>query len=114
MLVIAHSIPLSGHLGTDKTRNRLLAHYYFWPNIYGDVQRFCATCPECQKTRRKLKHEKVALKPIPAVGVPFKKIRIDIVGPLPRSENGDRFILTIVDFSTRYPEAFAVPSQATG
>ena len=110
LLVIAHSIPLSGHLGTDKTRNRLLAHY-FWPNIYRDVQRFCATCPECQKTGRKLKHEKAALKPIPAVGVPFKKIGIDIVGPLPRSENGNRFILTIVDFSTRYPEAFAIPSQ---
>ena len=105
LLVIAHSIPLSGHLGTDKkTRNRLLAHY-FWPYIYRDVQRFCATCPECQKTGRKLKHEKVALKPIPTVRVPFKKIGIDIVGPLPRSENGNRFILTIVDFSTRYPEA---------
>ena len=75
LLVIAHSIPLSGHLGTDKTRNRLLAHY-FWPNIYRDVQRFCATCPECQKTGRKLKHEKAALKPIPAVGVPFKRLEL--------------------------------------
>ena len=108
LLTIAHSIPLAGHLGVDKTRDRLLAHY-FWPNIYKDVQQFCSTCPECQKTGRKLRSEKAALKPIVPIGVPFKKI--GIVGPLPRSNKGNRFILTVADFATRYPEAFPIPSQ---
>ena len=110
LLTIAHSIPLAGHLGVDKTRDRLLAHY-FWPNIYKDVQQFCSTCPECQKTGRKLRSEKAALKPIVPIGVPFKKIGIDIVGPLPRSNKGNRFILTVADFATKYPEAFPIPSQ---
>ena len=103
LLTIAHSIPLAGHLGVEKTRDRLLAHY-FWPNIYKDVQQFC-------KTGRKLRSEKAALKPILPTGIPFKKIGIDIVGPLPRSNKGNRFILTVADFATRYPEASPIPSQ---
>ena len=87
---------MAGHLGIDKTRERLLAHY-FWPNIYQYVRDFCATCPECQKTGRKLKSEKAALKPIPAVGTPFKKIGIDILGLLPRTESKNRYVLTVVD-----------------
>lgn len=112
ILMLAHSIPLAGHLGVDKTRDRILAHY-FWPRIYLDVNQFCNTCPECQKTGRKLKSEKAPLKPVPPIGTPFRKIGIDIVGPLPRSHNGNRYILTVVDYATRYPEAFAIPSQTT-
>ena len=36
---------------------------------------------------------------------PFKKIAINIVGELPRSTSGYKYILTIVDYATRYPEA---------
>ena len=37
---------------------------------------------------------------------PFKRIAIDIVGPLPVCINtGNRFILTIIDHCTHFPEA---------
>ena len=36
--------------------------------------------------------------------VPFERIAMDIVGPLPRSRSGN--ILVICDYATRYPEAF--------
>ena len=32
---------------------------------------------------------------------PFQRIAMDLVGPLPRSKNGNRFILTICDYATR-------------
>ena len=35
---------------------------------------------------------------------------MDLVGPLPRSKNGNRFILIICDYATRYPEAIPLPS----
>jgi transposase InsO family protein len=37
---------------------------------------------------------------------PFKKIRIDFVGPLPRSKKGNEYILTVSDCFTRWLEAF--------
>ena len=42
---------------------------------------------------------------MPLIDKPFKRVAIDLVGPIsPPSEEGHRYILTLVDFSTRYPE----------
>ena len=41
---------------------------------------------------------------------PFKKIAMDIVGPLPRSRSGNRYVLVICDYATRYPEAIPLRS----
>eukprot|EP00731_Ephydatia_muelleri_P008113 Em0004g451a len=35
---------------------------------------------------------------------------MDIVGPLPRSRSGNKFILVVCDYATRYPEAVAMKS----
>jgi hypothetical protein len=43
---------------------------------------------------------------MPLSVVPFQRVAVDLVGPLiPSSERGHRFILVVVDFATRYPEA---------
>ena len=112
LLTVAHAIPLAGHMGIEKSRERLLAHF-FWPNIYEDVRNFCNSCPECQKSTGKVLDPPAKLQPIPPMGLPFRKIFIDIVGPLPRSENGYRYILSIVDLNTRYPEAVPLKTQTT-
>ena len=49
---------------------------------------------------------KVPLEKMPLIDKPFKRVAIDLVGPISLpSEEGHRYILTLVDFSTRYPEA---------
>ncbi|XP_061094914.1 phenolphthiocerol/phthiocerol polyketide synthase subunit C-like [Conger conger] len=45
--------------------------------------------------------------------VPFCRITMDIVGPLPKSSRGHRYILVVVDYTTRYPEALPLRA-ATG
>ena len=43
---------------------------------------------------------------IPVVDVPFKRMAVDLIGPIePASEARHRYILTLVDYATRYPEA---------
>ena len=45
---------------------------------------------------------------------PFQRIAIDLIGPIaPITEQGHRYILTIVDFATRYPEAIPLKSVET-
>ena len=40
----------------------------------------------------------------------FKRVAVDLIGPLsPVSDRGNRYILTMVDFATQYPEAVALP-----
>ena len=42
---------------------------------------------------------------------PFEKIAIDIVGPLPITEDGSRFILTMQDDLTKYSYAIPIPNH---
>jgi len=101
---------LAGHLGIKKTRDRILQHS-FWPVIFDDVAMYCKSCPVCQTSSSKGKSAKVSLVSIPPIGIPFQRIAIDFVGPLPLTENKNRYLLVIVDCATRYPEAVALKNQ---
>ena len=107
VLRLAHEVPMAGHLGVTKTKDRILQRYY-WPGVFQDVANYCRSCELCQRStpRRPMRAEMI---PLPLVTRPFERIAMDLVGPLPRTRNGNRFILTIVDYATRYPEAVALP-----
>ncbi|GFT64064.1 retrovirus-related Pol polyprotein from transposon opus [Trichonephila clavipes] len=47
VLKMAHDVPLGGHLGEQKTRQRIKYSFY-WPTIKQDVKRFCESCKICQ------------------------------------------------------------------
>ena len=42
---------------------------------------------------------------IPIPGVRFSHVHVDLVGPLPASRDGSTYLLTMIDQSTRWPEA---------
>ena len=60
-----------------------------------------------------MKSKRAPLRPVDIVIEPFKKIAIDIVGELPRTTTGYRYILTMVDYATRYPEAIPLRSTSS-
>ena len=104
---------MSGHSGIKKTMDRVLTDF-FWPGVCGDVSRFCKSCDICQRTIQKGRVTKVPLGKLPLIDTPFKRVAVDIVGPIePRSERKSRYILTMIDYATRYPEAVALPSIKT-
>ena len=108
VLKIAHDGIMAGHLGIRKTTDRIL-NEFFWPKVRRDVQQYCKTCDICQKTVPKGKVSQLPLGKMPLIETPFSRIATDIVGPInPPSDNGNRFILTVVDYATRYPEAKAL------
>ena len=102
---LAHSIPLAGHLGRDKTIKSIIRHFY-WPSVFCDVAEYCRRCSECQRTA-KGSQRKVPLIPLPLMEEPFEKIATDIVGLLSRSRRVSQYILVVCDYATRYPEAMA-------
>ncbi len=105
VMELAHESIVGGHLGSKKTMDRITSAF-FWPGINGDVTRFCRSCDTCQRTIPKGKVTKVPLGEMPIIDAPFERIAIDLVGPIaPMSEAGNRYILTVVDYATRYPEA---------
>ncbi len=60
----------------------------------------------CQKIVDMGRVKPAPLKPMPLISEPFEKVAVDIVGPItPRATDGSKYLLTCVDFSTRWPEA---------
>eukprot|EP00745_Piridium_sociabile_P033382 TRINITY_DN571_c0_g1_i10.p1 TRINITY_DN571_c0_g1~~TRINITY_DN571_c0_g1_i10.p1 ORF type:complete len:1565 (+),score=261.65 TRINITY_DN571_c0_g1_i10:102-4796(+) len=105
VLEMGHDTPMAGHLGTRKTLERIRQDFY-WPGINGDVRKYCRSCDPCQRTTPKGRTTRVPVGTVPLVGEPFAKVGIDLVGPIkPASSRGHRFILVVVDYATRYPEA---------
>ena len=49
VLEMAHEIPISGHQGKEKTRQRVLRRF-FWPSVYKNIEDYCRSCRICQKT----------------------------------------------------------------
>ena len=110
VMKLAHESILGGHQGPKKTADKVLAHF-FWPGVQSDVTRFCHSCDVCQRTIPKGRVCKVPLGTMPLIDVPFQRIAVDIVGPMfPRTDRGNKYILTIVDYATRFPEAVPLPS----
>ncbi|XP_073732325.1 uncharacterized protein [Misgurnus anguillicaudatus] len=105
ILKMAHDNPLAGHLGVNKTYNRILRQF-FWPGLKQDVRSYCKTCHTCQISGKSNPPiPPYPLYPIPAVKAPFDHVIVDCVGPLPRTKSGNQFLLTIMCASTRFPEA---------
>ena len=112
LMQIAHDVPLGGHMGNRKTRNRLLQNF-FWPGMFKDIAEYCRSCPQCQRSVAKGKAKKAKLISIPPICEPFERVGIDIVGPLNRTKRGHKFILTLIDYGTKYPEAIPLKTTDT-
>ena len=105
VLSIAHDTPMAGHMGVNKTYNRVLSHF-FWPKLRRDVSEFCKSCHVCQMVGKPNQQIPIApLQPIPAFEEPFSRVLVDCVGPLPKSKTGNEYLLTVMCTSTRFPEA---------
>ena len=51
---------------------------------------------------------------MPIIETPFHRVAVDLIGPMvPKSDKGNRYILTLVDYATRFPEAVALKSTDT-
>ena len=103
----AHSHPLAGHVGHKKTRRKMAQNFY-WPKMARDVLAWTKTCVVCQKGNVARRHQ-APMQIMPVLDKPWQRIAIDLVQPLSgntRTKKGNRYILTCMDFTTRYPEAF--------
>lgn len=97
---------LAGHMGIQKTYKKVLQNFY-WPGMKKDIALFIKSCHVCQvggKPNQII--PRAPLQPIRVISDPFERIVIDCVGPLPKTKKGNRYLFTIMDTATRYPEVY--------
>src|SRR5208282_6277179 len=67
-----------------------------------------------QRTLAKGRVPKAELGVMPIKDTSFDRVAVDLIGPIePMSERGLRYILTVIDYATRYPEAVALKNITT-
>jgi hypothetical protein len=107
-LQMAHDCALTGgHLALKKTLFKIRARFW-WPGMAAFVSEWIRTCPNC--LARKPNHVTVHrdMFSIP-VSEPFEIMGMDILGPLPTTQHGNRYVLVCTDHFTKWVEAFAIP-----
>lgn len=90
------------HPGQKVTR-KLISERFVWPSMNRDIAQWSKSCSSCQSAKI-TRHTKSPVSKFQLPSRRFSDIHVDIVGPLPQSE-GFRYILTIIDRFTRWPEA---------
>ena len=104
-----HSGVAGGHLGEEKTLERLRERFY-WPGHTEDVRKWCQQCLQCAQRKTPAPKNKAKLTSIHP-GYPLQLVAMDILGPLPESPHKNSCVLVVSDYFTRWTEAYALPNQ---
>ncbi|KAK3093372.1 hypothetical protein FSP39_014695 [Pinctada imbricata] len=108
-MVHAHDAPMGGHLGRKKTKEKVARNFY-WYGMGEDVSAYVSSCTECQRNKKMQKNPKGELGNM-LVGAPLDRISTDILGPLPTTAEGMKYILTVTDHFTNWSEAYPLKDQ---
>ena len=104
-----HESETSGHLGISKTLQRIRERFY-WKGCTQDVKRWCHACDTCASKRGPHRAVRAPMGQY-NVGAPMERIAVDVLGPLPESESGNRYVLVVADYFSKWTEAFPMTNQ---
>ena len=91
---LTYETPLAGHLGVNKTFQKILDHFY-WPNLRKDVAEYCKSCLAQMVGKPNQTIRKAPLQSPPVIQEPFSRIIVDCVGPLTKTRSGNQYVVTI-------------------
>ena len=84
---------------------QMLQAYAFWPGFSKDIDEFVRRCDAC--TIYQTKSDRPSLSPIADLETTvYEKISVDLTGPSETLRS--RALLTIIDYYSRYPEAYTL------
>jgi len=101
VLYRAHDPCDSAHLGMGRMAQNL-KQFFFWPGMITQIHSYISNCPTCKST----KDANLVLRPPMGRPMtsdrPFQKLYMDLLGPYPRSKEGNIGVLIIVDHLSKF------------
>ena len=99
------------HQGIVRTKKRL-RELYWWPGMDAQVEAFIKACVTCQSHDKSAVTHPTPMQPVPYPTSAWEKLAIDIMGPFDKAPLNSRFVITLIDYFSKWPEV-AFVSHAT-
>nr|GFC10494.1 reverse transcriptase domain-containing protein [Tanacetum cinerariifolium] len=109
ILKACHSGPTGGHHGPNYTARKVFDSGFYWPTIYRDAQNLVKNCDICQRQGKISQRDEMPQNFIQVCEI-FNIWGIIFMGPFP-SSRGNKYILVVVDYLSKWVEAKALPTN---
>ena len=104
-----HDNKTSVHLGIKKTPSKT-KNIFYWPGLRQDVVAYITGCEVCAKRKGPNKQQRAPMQ-LQKSGYPMERFAMDILGKLPETERGQKYILVINDYYSKRTESFQHPNM---
>ena len=95
---------------SGKATLAIISKSYAWKNMCRDVLQWARQCQACAASKVTV-HNPPAVQPIPVPTVRFGHVHLDIDRPFP-TDQGFSHLLTVIDRTTRWPEAMPIANTS--
>nr|GEY47963.1 reverse transcriptase domain-containing protein [Tanacetum cinerariifolium] len=109
ILKACHYGPTGGHHGPNYTANKVFDLRFYWPTIYRDVQDLVKNYDVCQRQGKISQKDEMPQNSIQVYEI-FDVWGIDFMGSF-SSSRGNKYILVVVDYLSKWVEAKALPTN---
>ncbi|RXN17442.1 gypsy retrotransposon integrase 1 [Labeo rohita] len=104
-----HTSPIGAHCGIVKTTDAISNRFY-WPSMSVDIRNWVRHCAACQSKQAQIKNQ-ADYTPIEVVE-PWDIVGTDLVGKLTPTKDGYQYICVIIDYFTKWCEAFPLKTKS--
>ena len=91
LIRMSHDLPSAGHQGVDRTKARIKSKYYWW-RMSDEIHQYVLTCRLCNRNKSGKVKGKMDMR-LHHAGSPMERVHIDFLGPLPKTINGNEYLL---------------------
>jgi hypothetical protein len=109
VLAAAHDHKFAAHFGRDKTFAKL-KNRCFWPGMYATIQSYVKGCQDCSRFNIRRHKPPGHLHPIEPPSEIFHIVGLDFWGPVQESNNGNKYVLVLTDYLSKFVVAKALPT----
>ncbi len=103
-----HDPPAAGHIRMVRMVARMKTAVY-WKSFFKDVEQYVRSCTKCQQCKQFATRTPMSAKPVPTKCL--EEIIMDILGPLPNSSSGNKYVQVIQDRLSRYIAFISMKNQ---
>ena len=105
----SHEHPSAGHFGQTATLERARLHFYY-PGMGHSLKKLVKNCETCLQKMQQTNLKDTVHKPH-RYGYPGEVLFLDLVGPMPETHDGMKYILTFQDGFSKYVCTSLIPCK---